>query len=264
MGRFGGRGHPGATLGVMAVPGPGDHKARILLIEDEVDISEPLAVLLGREGFSVAVAGTAEGGLAAFRREPPDAVLLDVMLPDGDGRDVLREIRRSSQTPVLMVTARDQPVDKVVGLELGADDYVVKPFDTAELVARIRAVLRRAPDRVRPSETTTTVLRLGELEMTLSTRTVTLAGRPVDLALKEFEVLRMLLERPGTVVRRGELMDEVWDRNWFGSDKTLDVHISSLRKKLGDDSASPRYIHTVRGVGFRSSTPDEAQRSPVA
>jgi two-component system response regulator RegX3 len=253
-----------AIFGATDVGAPGprpDHKARILLVEDEEDIAEPLTVVLGREGFAVTVAPTAETGLAAFRDLAPDAVLLDVMLPDGDGRDVLREIRRTSQAPVIMVTARDQAVDKVVGLELGADDYVVKPFDTPELVARIRAVLRRMPGTDRAAGAPATILRIGDLEMNVSTRSVAVAGRQVDLALKEFEVLRMLLERPGTVVRRGELMDEVWDPNWFGSDKTLDVHISSLRKKLGDDSAAPRYIHTVRGVGFRSSSPEEVESS---
>jgi two-component system response regulator RegX3 len=231
---------------------------RVLLIEDEESIAEPLAAVLRREGFVVAVAGTAEDGLDTFREQPPDVVLIDVMLPDGDGRDVLREIRRGSPIPVLMVTARDQPVDRVVGLELGADDYVVKPFNSPELVARIRAVLRRFPAERHPSTGPDDILRLGDMEMNLATRTVMVAGRPVDLALKEFELLRMLLERPGVVVRRGELMDEVWDPNWFGSDKTLDVHVSSLRKKLGDDPNTPRYIHTIRGVGFRSSTPEEA------
>jgi two-component system response regulator RegX3 len=233
-------------------------RARVLLIEDEESIAEPLATVLRREGFAVALAGTAEEGLSNFRDQPPDVVLLDVMLPDGDGRDLLREIRRDSTVPVLMVTARDQPVDRVVGLELGADDYIVKPFDSPELVARIRAVLRRIPAERHPSVAHGDVLRLGDVEMNLGTRTVAVAGRPLDLALKEFELLRMLLERPGVVVRRGELMDEVWDPNWFGSDKTLDVHVSSLRKKLGDDPNAPRYIHTIRGVGFRSSTPEEA------
>jgi two-component system response regulator RegX3 len=245
---------------------PPEGRARVLLIEDEESIAELLAAALRREGFAVMVARTAGDGLEKFRHEATDVVLLDVMLPDGDGRDVLRDLRRESTVPVLMVTARDQPVDRVVGLELGADDYIVKPFDTPELVARIRAVLRRVPcegttdatGERRPPTGPADLLRLGELELNLATRTVTVQHRPVDLTLKEFELLRMLLERPGTVVRRGELMDEVWDPNWFGSDKTLDVHVSSLRKKLGDDPGAPRYIHTVRGVGFRSSTPEES------
>ncbi|HET7489419.1 MAG TPA: response regulator transcription factor [Acidimicrobiales bacterium] len=221
----------------------------VLTVEDEEAIAGPLASALRREGFEPVTAGTVAAALSAFDRVGPDLVLLDVMLPDGDGRDVLRELRRRSQVPVIMLTARDEPTDKVVGLELGADDYVVKPFEVAELMARVRAVLRR----MRPAPATGRRLRFADLELDPASHTVTRAGAPVDLTLKEFEVLRMLLERPGEVVRRGELMDEVWDPNWYGSDKTLDVHVSSLRHKLGDDPAAPRYIQTVRGVGFRTA-----------
>ncbi len=228
---------------------------RILLIEDEESISEPLAAALAREGFEPVVAATAEEGVEAFRSKQPDLVLLDVMLPDGDGRDVLRRIRTASRTPVVMLTARGLEMDKVVGLELGADDYVVKPFGAAELIARIRAVLRRTGAPERPSATT--VMEVGDIRMNLDTHTVTRAGDPLDLTLKEFELLRMLLEQAGRVVKRVELMDEVWDPNWYGSTKTLDVHVSSLRKKLDDDPVSPRYIHTVRGVGFRFSSEEE-------
>jgi two-component system response regulator RegX3 len=229
-------------------------RRRILLIEDEESISEPLAAALRREGFDPAVARTAADGMEAFRTRPPDLVLLDVMLPDGDGRDLLRQIRSASRVPVVMLTARSEEMDLVVGLELGADDYVTKPFSAAELIARIRAVLRRAAT---PAPTGEVVLEVGDVRMDLNTRTVTRAGASLELTLKEFELLRMLMEEAGRVVRRTDLMDEVWDPNWFGPTKTLDVHVSSLRKKLNDDPAAPRYIHTVRGVGFRFASPGE-------
>jgi DNA-binding response OmpR family regulator len=226
----------------------------VLLVEDEESIAEPLADALRVEGFDALVAGGAVEGLQRARDDHPDIVLLDLMLPDGDGRDVLRELRQTSSVPVLVLTARGQSVDRVVGLELGADDYVVKPFELAEVVARMRAVLRRSGPN--PTSDQATVLRLGDLELNLATRSVTVAGQPVNLTLKEFEVLRILMQRPGEVIRRGELMDEVWDPHWYGSDRTLDVHVSSLRQKLGDDPSSPRYIATVRGVGFHSVIPE--------
>jgi two-component system, OmpR family, response regulator RegX3 len=227
-------------------------KRTILLIEDEQAISEPLATALGREGFETVVAGTAAEGLELFEGRSPDLVLLDVMLPDGDGRDVLRRIRETSRTPVVMLTARGEEMDRVLGLELGADDYVTKPFSAAELAARIRAVLRRAGDSAEPAAV---VLEAGDVRMNLDTHEATRGGEPLDLTVKEFELLRVLLERAGKLVRREELVREVWDPAWFGSTKTLDVHVSALRKKLGDDPASPRYIHTVRGVGFRFEAP---------
>jgi two-component system, OmpR family, response regulator RegX3 len=223
-------------------------KRTILLIEDEEAISEPLAAALGREGFETVVAGTVARGLELFETRSPDLVLLDVMLPDGDGRDVLRRIRETSRTPVVMLTARGEEMDRVLGLELGADDYVTKPFSAAELAARIRAVLRRAGDASGPDAV---VLEAGDVRMNLDTHEATRAGEALDLTVKEFELLRVLLERAGKLVKREELVHEVWDPAWFGSTKTLDVHISALRKKLGDDPAAPRYIHTVRGVGFR-------------
>jgi two-component system response regulator RegX3 len=229
-------------------------RRRILLIEDEESIAEPLVAALEREGFAASVAGSVSDGLDAFAARPPDMVLLDVMLPDGDGRDVLREIRKTSRVPVVMLTARGQELDKVIGLELGADDYVVKPFSAAELVARIRAVLRRT---AAPAPSGGSVLEVGDVVMNLDTRSVTKGDDRVELALKEFELLRMLMEQAGRVVTRTDLMDEVWDPNWFGPTKTLDVHVSSLRKKLGEDPATPRYIHTIRGVGFRFASPDE-------
>jgi two-component system, OmpR family, response regulator RegX3 len=233
-------------------------KRRILLVEDETSISEPLSAALGKEGFVPTIAETVADGLERFRSDRPDLVLLDVMLPDGDGRDLMRQIRSESRTPVVLLTARGQETDKVVGLELGADDYVVKPFGAAELIARIRAVLRRSST---PEADTPAVLQVGDVEMNLHRHAVTRAGRSVDLTLKEFELLRMLMEGAGRVVSRTDLIDEVWDPNWYGSTKTLDVHVSSLRKKLNDDPAAPRYIHTVRGVGFRFSSQDELSQS---
>jgi two-component system response regulator RegX3 len=224
-------------------------KRTVLLIEDEEAISEPLADALRREGFDPLVAGTVAEGLALFEGRDPDIVLLDVMLPDGDGRDVLRRIRETSRTPVVMLTARGEEMDRVLGLELGADDYVTKPFSAAELAARLRAVLRRTGEA--PESGAGTVLEAGDVRMNLDTHEATHAGEPLELTVKEFELLRVLLERKGKLVRRNELVHEVWDPAWFGSTKTLDVHVSALRKKLGDDPAAPRYIHTVRGVGFR-------------
>ena len=230
-------------------------KRTILLIEDEEAISEPLAPALGREGFDTVVAATASQGMELFEQRSPDLVLLDVMLPDGDGRDLLRRIRETSRTPVVMLTARGEETDRVLGLELGADDYVTKPFSAAELAARVRAVLRRAGGEAPAAAGA--VLEAGDVRMNLETHSAERAGEPLDLTVKEFELLRVLLERAGKLVRRDQLVHEVWDPAWFGSTKTLDVHVSALRKKLGDDPAAPRYIHTVRGVGFRFDAGDE-------
>ena len=229
-------------------------KPRVLVIENEESISEPLAEALEREGFSAEVAATATQGMESFRNHPPQLVLLDVMLPDGDGRQVLRDIRAVSRTPVVMLTARGEETDKIVGLELGADDYVTKPFSAKELVARMRAVLRRTASSPPTDQTS---LEVGDVVMDLNTRAVTRAGAEMELTLKEYELLRMLMEQAGRVISREDLIDEVWDTNWFGPTKTLDVHVSSLRKKLGDDTNSPRYIHTARGVGFRFASADE-------
>jgi two-component system response regulator RegX3 len=230
-------------------------KRTILLIEDEEAISEPLAAALVREGFDPVVAGTAADGMELFEKRSPDLVLLDVMLPDGDGRDILRRIRETSRTPVVMLTARGEETDRVLGLELGADDYVTKPFSAAELAARVRAVLRRTGGEA--PEAVGAVLEAGDVRMNLETHTAERAGEPLDLTVKEFELLRVLLERAGKLVRRDQLVHEVWNPAWFGSTKTLDVHVSALRRKLGDDPAAPRYIHTVRGVGFRFDAGDE-------
>jgi two-component system response regulator RegX3 len=188
-------------------------------------------------------------------RRSPDLVLLDVMLPDGSGFDVCRKLRESSRVPIIMLTARGEEADRVVGLELGADDYVVKPFSAREVVARIRAVLRRADG---PEPASDAVLEVGALRLDPARREVTRDGEPLELSRKEFELLHLLMRNAGSVVTRDRLIDEVWDPNWFGSTKTLDVHVSGIRRKLGDDPARPRYLHTVRGVGFRFAGPDEA------
>jgi len=229
-------------------------KRRILLVEDETSITEPLAEALRSEGFETQVAGTVAEALELARRAP-DLVLLDVMLPDGSGFDVCRELRQVSRVPIIMLTARGEEADRVVGLELGADDYVVKPFSAREVVARIRAVLRRvhAPDAAESGP-----LDVGELRLDPARREVTKRGEALELSRKEFELLQLLMRNAGSVVTREQLIDEVWDTNWFGSTKTLDVHVSGIRRKLGDDPSQPRYLHTVRGVGFRFAAPGEA------
>jgi two-component system response regulator RegX3 len=223
----------------------------ILLVEDEPAIAEPLAETLTREGFQLEVAGSVSDAIEAVGRVRPDLILLDLMLPDGSGYDVCREVRRTSQVPIIMLTARGEEADRVIGLELGADDYVVKPFSAREVAARVRAVLRRATAAPSaPSPATDVAIEVSDVRLDPATRSVTRGGASVDVTRKEFEVLRLLMASAGSVVTRERLIDEVWDTNWFGSTKTLDVHVSGLRKKLGDDSAAPRYIHTVRGVGF--------------
>ena len=221
----------------------------VLLVEDEETITVPLTEALAREGFRTETAGSLATGLEIARSRRPDLVLLDVMLPDGSGFDLLRELRADERMPVIMLTARGDEADRVLGLELGADDYVVKPFSARELVARIRAVLRRTSALATPAATG--VQKIGAIVLDPSARTVTLDGEPLELTRKEFDLLALLMGQAGAVVSRERLIDEVWDVNWFGSTKTLDVHVSGLRKKLGDDSSDPRYLHTVRGVGFR-------------
>ena len=232
---------------------------RILLVEDERSIAEPFAKILRREGFEPVLAGTAAEALQRARDSSPDLVLLDLTLPDGDGRDVCRTLRAESPVPVIMVTARGTETDRIVGLELGADDYVVKPFSAAEVVARIRAVLRRvrASGADAPAAPPAAPLAIGELEVDLAARRVHLAGTEVELSRKEFDLLAELVRHAGRVVTREDLMSRVWDENWFGSTKTLDVHMGWLRRKLDDDPGDPRFIHTVRGVGFRFAAPAE-------
>ncbi len=232
-------------------------RPRILLVEDERAITDPLAEALEREGFSTRVADTAREALELAAAEAPDLVLLDIGLPDGSGLDVCRELHRSGEVPVIMLTARGLEADRVAGLEMGADDYVVKPFSAREVSARVRAVLRRSGTEKRTGDGAR--VEIGELVLDTSKHTAELSGRELDLSRKEFELLRTLMEQAGNLITRQALIEEVWDMNWFGSTKTLDVHMSALRKKLGDDPREPRYIHTVRGVGFRFTGPDEAE-----
>ena len=229
-------------------------KRTILLVEDEESITTPLAEALERDGFHAEVARTAAEAVELGRRLQPDLVLLDLMLPDGSGLDVCRELRAESSVPIIIVSARGEEADRVVGLELGADDYVVKPFSAREVIARIRAVLRRTGTAAAPERTT---VEIAGVRLDPARRSVTLDGEPLELARKEFDLLALLMAEAGSVVSRERLIDEVWDVNWFGSTKTLDVHVSALRRKLDDDSAAPRFIHTVRGVGFRFTGQDE-------
>jgi DNA-binding response OmpR family regulator len=216
----------------------------ILLVEDDDGIALPLIRGLEREGFSVE---RVTHGEAALAHPGADLVLLDLRLPDIDGFEVCRRLRAASDTPIIVVSARGEEIDRVIGLELGADDYVVKPFGLRELIARIRAVTRRAAPSETPSDG---VQRIGDLEIDRRTHRVLVGAEPIDLTPKEFALLAMLADDPGAVRTRGEIIDEVWDPHWYGPTKTLDVHVASLRKKLGDS----RWVETVRGVGFRLGT----------
>jgi two-component system, OmpR family, response regulator RegX3 len=229
------------------------NSGRILVVEDEESISQPFAEALRRAGFEPVVTGSAAGALRLAAEREPDLIMLDLALPDGDGRDVCRELRRTSDVPIVMLTARGTEMDKIVGLELGADDYVVKPFSAAEVISRIRAVLRRSSQREAPLDKP---LRVRDVELDPAARIARLRGAELDLSRKEFDLLAALMRRAGNVVKREDLMSEVWDTNWFGSTKTLDVHVGWLRRKLGDDPAEPTYIETVRGVGFRFAAPE--------
>ncbi len=217
-----------------------DGGMRILLVEDEDAIAEPLADGLRREGFEVVHAAT---GRAALEASEADLVLLDLRLPDIDGLDVCRRLREHSTVPIIIVTARGEEADRVVGLELGADDYVVKPFGLRELIARIRAVTRRTSGRGGAVEP----LHVGALAVDERARRATIAGRELELTPKEFDLLAALARDPGAAVTRRRLLEEVWETSWYGSSKTIDVHVAALRRKLGD----PALIETVRGVGFR-------------
>jgi two-component system, OmpR family, response regulator RegX3 len=226
---------------------PVPSSASVLVVEDEPSIADPFARALLRGGFRPTVAGTGAEALRAVQELAPDVVLLDLALPDADGRDVCRQIRAGSDVPIIIVTASGSVTDRVVGLELGAGDYVVKPFAVGEVIARIRAVLRRGRG-ARPVHGRVVV---GGLTIDRAARRAFLGETELDLTRKEFDLLDRLARDPGHVVTRETLMSDVWDENWFGSTKTLDVHVSWLRRKLGDDPLAPRYIHTVRGVGFR-------------
>ena len=229
-------------------------KRTILIVEDEESITTPLAEALERDGFKPEIAHTVADALGRGRTLRPDLVLLDIGLPDGSGLDVCRELRSTSNVPIIILSARGEEADRVVGLELGADDYVVKPFSAREVIARIRAVLRRTSA---PSGAAEGPIEVGDVRLDPTRRSASLNGEPLELARKEFDLLALLMQEAGAVVSRERLIDEVWDVNWFGSTKTLDVHVSALRKKLADDATDSRYIHTVRGVGFRFASPEE-------
>ncbi len=221
---------------------------KVLIVEDEDSVSDPLQFLLRREGFDTAVATTGPDALAEFERNGADIVLLDLMLPGMSGTEVCRALRARSTVPVIMVTARDTEIDKVVGLELGADDYVTKPYSSRELVARVRAVLRR---RVADDEPLELVLQAGPIRMDVERHTVMVADKEVSLPLKEFDLLEYLLRNNGRVLTRGQLIDRVWGSDYVGDTKTLDVHVKRLRGKIEPDPADPRYLLTVRGLGYK-------------
>ena len=221
---------------------------KILVVEDEASFSDALAYLLGREGFDVSVADTGNGAIEEFDRHGADLILLDLMLPGLPGTEVCRQIRTRSKVPVIMLTAKDTEVDKVVGLELGADDYVTKPYSTRELVARIRAVLRRQGDEDMSADG---LLSAGPVRIDIERHLVTVNGQAQALPLKEFELLEFLVRNSGRVLTRSQLIDRVWGSDYFGDTKTLDVHIKRLRAKIESDPGNPVYIQTVRGLGYK-------------
>ncbi|MEP6696863.1 MAG: response regulator transcription factor [Pseudonocardiales bacterium] len=221
---------------------------RLLVIEDEESFSESLEYLLSREGFEVAVATTGPGGLAEFDRGGADLVLLDLMLPGLPGTEVCRALRVRSDVPVIMLTARDSEVDKVVGLELGADDYVTKPFSGRELVARIRAVLRRRTDA---GEAGGAAIEAGPVRIDVDRHVVTVSGEAITLPLKEFELLELLVRNAGRVLTRDQIISRVWGSDYFGDTKTLNAHVKRLRTKVERDPATPRHLVTIRGLGYK-------------
>lgn len=223
---------------------------KILVVEDEASFSDALSYLLGREGFDVRVADTGDGAIAEFDRHGADLILLDLMLPGLSGTEVCRQIRQRSNVPVIMLTAKDSEVDKVVGLELGADDYVTKPYSTRELVARIRAVLRRQGEDF-SDNVPDGVLTAGPVRMDVERHIVNVNNEQTQLPLKEFELLEFLIRNSGRVLTRSQLIDRVWGSDYFGDTKTLDVHIKRLRAKIESDPANPVFIQTVRGLGYK-------------
>jgi len=239
---------------------------RILLVEDEESYREPLEYLLRREGYDVVTAATGPDALDRFAETGADLVLLDLMLPGLPGTEVCRRLRAVSDVPVIMLTAKDGEIDKVVGLELGADDYVTKPYSSRELLARVRAVLRRreaapaaaagpAQEDDLPDEDQTRLL-LGPVEMDVDRHVVKVHDQPVQFPLKEFELLELLLRNPGRVLTRGQLIDRIWGADYVGDTKTLDVHVKRVRAKIEDDPSSPRLLTTVRGLGYKLSAED--------
>ena len=224
---------------------------RVLIVEDEESFADPLAFLLRKEGFTAAVAGTGQAALEEFDRNGADIVLLDLMLPGIPGTEVCRTIRQTSSVPVIMVTARDSEIDKVVGLELGADDYVTKPYSARELIARVRAVLRRGGEGGAEGDGLPGVLEAGPVRMDVERHVVAVDGAQVSLPLKEFDLLEFLLRNTGRVLTRGQLIDRVWGSDYVGDTKTLDVHVKRLRAKIEPDPANPVHLLTVRGLGYK-------------
>jgi two-component system response regulator RegX3 len=222
---------------------------RVLIVEDEESLADPLAFLLRKEGFEATVATDGPAALAEFDRAGADIVLLDLMLPGMSGTDVCKQLRARSGVPVIMVTARDSEIDKVVGLELGADDYVTKPYSARELIARIRAVLRRGGDD--DSGADEGVLESGRVRMDVERHVVMVDGEPITLPLKEFDLLEYLLRNTGRVLTRTQLIDRVWGADYVGDTKTLDVHVKRLRSKIEADPANPVHLVTVRGLGYK-------------
>ena len=221
---------------------------KILVVEDEASFSEALSYVLGKEGFEVVVADTGDGAIAAFDKGGADLVLLDLMLPGLSGTEVCKQLRSRSAVPIIMLTAKDTEVDKVVGLELGADDYVTKPYSKAELVARIKAVLRRQGDVSNPQEG---VITAGPVRIDVERHQVNINNELISLPLKEFELLEFLVRNSGRVLTRAQLIDRVWGSDYFGDTKTLDVHVKRLRAKIESDPANPVYIQTIRGLGYK-------------
>jgi two-component system, OmpR family, response regulator RegX3 len=222
--------------------------AKVLVVEDEQSLREALVFFLEKEGHEVSVAVDGEEAIRVFENSGADIILLDLMLPKIDGNQVCKQIRQSSNVPIIMLTAKDSEIDKIVGLEIGADDYITKPYSTRELLARIKAVLRR---QVEPPLTVESVLVAGELRLDSDRHVVTLNGNTLTLPLKEFELLELLMENVNRVLTRGQIIDRVWGSNYFGDTKTLDVHIKRLRSKVEEDPTRPKYIQTVRGLGYK-------------
>lgn len=220
----------------------------ILLVEDEESLADPLAFLLRKEGFDVVIAGDGPSALVEFDRNAIDIALLDLMLPGMSGTDVCKRLRAVSSVPVIMVTARDSEIDKVVGLELGADDYVTKPYSSRELIARIRAVLRRGGETIEESDE---ILGSGRIHMDVERHTVTVDGEEISMPLKEFDLLEYLMRNSGRVLTRGQLIDRVWGADYVGDTKTLDVHIKRLRSKIEPEPSAPCHVITVRGLGYK-------------
>jgi two-component system, OmpR family, response regulator RegX3 len=228
---------------------------RVLVVEDEESFSDPLTYMLRKEGYEVAVAATGPDALSEFDRSGADLVLLDLMLPGLSGIEVCRHLRQRSSVPVIMLTAKDSEVDKVVGLEIGADDYITKPYSSRELLARVRAVLRRGGEG---PEIASPVLEVGPVRMDIERHVVSVNSEVVQLPLKEFELLEVLLRNAGRVLTRGLLIDRVWGADYVGDTKTLDVHIKRLRSKIEPDPADPKYLLTVRGLGYKFDDPRAA------